>query len=418
MKTIIIVMLLLNLSFFTSLFSQENQSYQITKLVDGIYELKTDGGGFPVKVIASVGKDGILIVDSGQKESGSALIEALKTFAKGMPRIIINTHSHIEHIGGNTAFTNNPLIIGHQKLRDRYTDGLYIFNEFPESALPNVTLSDSLNIFFNEEEIKIKSFPGAHDNSDIIVWFTKSKIVCTAALCNGHHFPSVDGETGNISRYPEVVSRLINLLPEDVMIIPGHADNCTMNEFWDFYDMLNKTSAIVKHELEKGKDVKQLIDEDILADWKEWETYATREYLIKLWTVAFRHPQNNTPLKTVYSSVYHTLNENGIEAAIELYNILRKEHFDEYDFNEKTSMRIGSMLASNGKSDEGAKFLELSVSENPDSEAAAISHYYLGDILWNKKEKEAAKEHFLKYLAKFPEDNFIEDRLKELESKE
>jgi len=415
MKNYKYILVTLSLLLIQNLFSQEQPIYQITKLVDGIYELVADGGGYPVKVIASVGDDGVLIVDSGEKEHGDALVEALKTFNKGMPKIIINTHSHIEHLGGNIAIGKGPTIIGHKNLRDRYVNGLYVFNGIPDSALPNVTFTDSLSVFFNGEEIRLMAFTGAHDNSDIIVWFTKSKIVCTAALCNGNHFPSVDGELDDILKYPETVAKVISILPEDVKLIPGHGDDCTMKEYRDFHDMLVQTSGIIRMELAKGKSLDELQEEDILADWKTWELYVDRNDWIEYWVKAIQHPKMVSTKTKVYAPIYHTILQSGADSAITLYNNLKTMHSDQYEFEERTAMWIGRRLAYIDKDDDAVKFLNLCIKEYPNTEAAAISQYSLGNVYWNSGNKKLAKEPYKKYLERFPKDETILERIKEIE---
>jgi glyoxylase-like metal-dependent hydrolase (beta-lactamase superfamily II) len=116
MKKIVMIFILVLTLLAQNVFPQEKKAYKITKLTEGIYELSMDEWGFPVKVIVSVGDDGLLIVDSGTKSYGDALVEALNTFNKGMPKIIINTHSHNEHIAGNIAVGKGAVIIGHRNL--------------------------------------------------------------------------------------------------------------------------------------------------------------------------------------------------------------------------------------------------------------------------------------------------------------
>jgi cyclase len=411
-KSLLIIIALL---LMQNLYSQDTSAYQIKKIADGIFELYYDGGGYPVKVIASVGKDGLLIVDSGEKEKGEELVSALKTFNKGMPKIIINTHSHIEHIGGNIAIGKGPTIIGHKNLRDRYINGLYIFNQVPDSVLPNVTFTDSMNIFFNGEEIKLIAFPGAHDNSDIIVWFTKSKIVCTAALCDGLHFPSIDGETGNILKYPEIVAKVISILPEDVQIIPGHADDCTMKEYREFYNMLITTSGIIQNEMDKGKTLEQLQKEDILADWKTWESYVDRNSWIQFWVNAIKNPKTVSTKKKVYAPIYYMILQNGSDSAIKLYTNLKTFHSDQFEFEERTAMWIGRRLANIGRNEDAIKFLDLCIKENPNTDAEAISQYTLGNIYWNNGNKSLAGEYYKKYLKRFPNDQTVLERTNEIE---
>jgi len=418
MKYLKTFLLVASLLWTQDLFSQEKPVFQITKLVDGIYELVTDGGGYPVKVIVSVGDDGVLIVDSGDKEHGDALAEAIKTFGKGMPKIIINTHSHIEHLGGNIAIGKGPVIIGHKNLRDRYVNGLYIFNGIPESALPNVTFTDSLNIFFNGEEIKLIAFPGAHDNSDIIVWFIKSKLVCTAALCMNHHFPSVDGELGDILKYPGTVAEVIRILPEDVLLVPGHSEDCTMKEYREFHDMLKQTSGIIRTELAKGKSLDELQEEDILAGWKTWESYVDRNDWIQYWVKAIQNPKTVSTKKKVYAPIYYAIQQKGADSAIMLYNNLKKMHSDQYEFEERTAMWIGRRLAYTGKNDDAVKFLNLCIKEYPNSEAGAISQYSLGNVYWNSGNKSLAKDPYKKYLERFPKDQTILERMKEIEKEQ
>lgn len=411
-KTLLMVAIVL---WIQNLCSQERPVYQITKLVNGIYELVADGGGYPVKVIASVGDDGVLIVDSGELEHGDALVDALKTFNKGLPKIIVNTHSHIEHLGGNIAIGKGPIIVGHKNLRDRYINGLYVFNGIPEGALPSITLTDSLNLFFNGEEIRLIAFTGAHDNSDIIVWFTHSKIVCTGALCNNHHFPSVDGEMGDILKYPETAAKVISILPEDVRVVPGHSDDCTIKEYREFYDMLVQTSGIIRTELAKGKDLGELQEEDILARWKTWESYVDRNDWIQYWVKAIQNPKIVSTKRKVYAPIYHAILQSGVDSAMTLYHELKTVHPDQYEFEERTAMWIGRRLAYIGRDDDAIKFLNLCIVENPHTDAAAISQYSLGNVYWNSGVKKLAKEPYKKYLERFPRDETVLDRIKEIE---
>ena len=69
-----------------------------------------------------------------------------------MPKIVVNTHSHIEHLAANPVVAEGAVIIGHRNLRERYLRGLYYFGDFPLKFLPNLTFSDTLTLHFNGEE--------------------------------------------------------------------------------------------------------------------------------------------------------------------------------------------------------------------------------------------------------------------------
>lgn len=395
--------------------SQENPSYKIDQLTEKVFVLSMDVGGYADKAIASVGSDGLLLVESGDKENGSALKEALMTFRKGLPKIIINTHSHIEHVGGNIAVGDSAMIIGHEKMRDRYINGGYIFNDIPEKYLPQITFKDSMSVYFNGEEIKLLAFPGAHDNSDIIVWFTNSKVVCTAALCSNKHFPSIDGEYGDIMEYIPTVEKVISRLPDDIKVVPGHSDNCTMKEFKEFRDMLVTTSNIVNTEIEKGSDLSAMIEKDILADWTSYESYATKDYWIQLWYNGFKNPrpiQSDKPKP--YRIILDKINSEGAVAAINLYRKLKSENNPAYFYDDRILMYIGTQLWAKQKNEDAVLFLRACINEIPESDAAYKSYGRLGAIYRGMKKPELAKECYNKYLERFPFDKRVAKIVSEL----
>lgn len=422
-RNIRIAMLLLGLLVTVSVHAQDKRVFDVAKIADGLYELRIDAGGYPLKVIASVGDDGLLIVDSGSRSTGKALADALKTFGKGMPKIIINTHTHIEHLGGNIEVGSGAVIIAHKNVRDRYLNGLYAFGDFPASALPNLVFSDSLELHFNGEDIRLASFPGAHDNSDTVVWFTKSKVAVVGALCMCGHFPSIDGDVGDILKYPDVTSRMQAFLPDDVRLVPAHADDCTMAEGRRFLEMLQKTSAIVRAEMAKGKDSAHMKAADVLAAYESFESsYVKRNDWLEYWYDAYSAPRSNKPRP--YAPVVQALQAKGANAAVDVYSQLKRSGTDEYWFEDMALMYMGRRLARLGRNTDAAVFLDRCVAEYPGTEGAAISHDVLATLFAQLGNIEKASEHERAYLQRHPEDQSakkrladFEDRLKNVERK-
>jgi len=78
--------------------AQTASNFRVVKIADQIYEL-TATYPFETNIIASVGPDGILLVDTGTKYTMQELKTVLDTLG-GPVRIIINTHAHAEHSAG------------------------------------------------------------------------------------------------------------------------------------------------------------------------------------------------------------------------------------------------------------------------------------------------------------------------------
>jgi hypothetical protein len=151
--------LLLLLSTMAS--AQEGPAISVKRLSDHLYQFTTDQGAYTTNSLASVGEDGVLLVDTQSSDDSAALKEAVEAFGKGPPRFIINTHCHAGHVGGNAVFGEAPIVIGHDRLRQKLTSGSYLFDEFGAATLPDITLTDSLSPTSTESGSTSPPSPGA-----------------------------------------------------------------------------------------------------------------------------------------------------------------------------------------------------------------------------------------------------------------
>ncbi len=388
-------------------------AFEIVQLTDHVYELTTDGGGYTVKVIASLGDDGLLLVDTGQKATGDELKRALGGLGDSIPEIIINTHAHEEHTGGNAAFGEEPLIIGHGNLRATLRSGSYLFDEFPDESLPEITFTDSIALYFNGEEIRLVALPGAHDNSDIVVWFTESRIACVGGLSNGRHFPSVDEVTGDILKFPEVVQELIGLLPDDVTVIPAHGADGTVDDLRALHEMLVGTTELVRAGLAEGKDCAALQEERALRDWDSFDgSYVDANQWIQYLVDGFRQTARK---KALYEPMYYALEERGADGAVDTYYGLKAEHQDKYRFREDELVYIAYKLFRNDRIPEATRFFELCVAEYPEGDYAWLCYDYMARGYAERGDRALAATNYRKSLELNPENSHAAEALQELE---
>ncbi|MBP7147540.1 MAG: MBL fold metallo-hydrolase [Acidobacteria bacterium] len=387
-------------------------TYTATRLSGAIYQLSADAGGYPVKVLASIGPDGILLVDTGPAELRDDLRVALAGLMPGVPRIIINTHSHVEHLGGNTAFGAGPLIIGHAALRARLRSGPFLFDELPDDALPRLTFVEEMRLHFNGEEIRLVPFPGAHDDSDVVVWFTGSKIAAVGGVCNGRHFPSVDGETGDVTRYPDVVARLIALLPPDVLLVPGHGENGTLDDARAFHDMLVQTAAVIRAGLAAQKDAPTLEREDVLARWKAYEiAYADRSYWVRALVKGYGPGREARPRP--WEQLFRAWKQGGIEAVRARYAWIKANEGQSWLLDDKLLFSIGYRLLQRGLPDARA-FFQMSLDQFPKGSYAFAAHELIGDLQRSEGDLEGARASYRRALELQPGDPGVSAKLEAL----
>ncbi|MFO7552720.1 MAG: MBL fold metallo-hydrolase [Haliea sp.] len=125
-----------------------------TALTGNLHLLQGRGGN----VVASIGEDGVLIIDDDYEEMVPAYEAALTDLvgADANPRFIINTHWHFDHVGGNLFWAGRgAVVLAHTNVRERMStrQDMKFFDRVvepsPAGALPVITYGDSLALHFN-----------------------------------------------------------------------------------------------------------------------------------------------------------------------------------------------------------------------------------------------------------------------------
>ncbi len=392
---------------------QQAAEYEVIQLSEHLYRLTLEVG-YTVNVVASVGPDGVLLVDSGREEEAEALKVAVESLGAGSPRIIINTHTHAEHTGGNAIFGDDALIIAHELVRKHMTSGRYLVKEYPENALPELEFKEAISLRFNGEEIRLTMIGGGHSDEDTVVHFTESGYALTGGIIAHLAYPSVDGMYGDVLSYPETVQRVFAILPDDVKFIAGHGGVVTMEEAEQFYEMLVGTTEVVRKGLAEGKDLSTLQEEKVLSQWSEFDgSYTSADKWIEYLVDGMNGESGK---KTMVEPLYYTLKEKGADAAIEQYREIRRACHDEYGFDEIAPVFIGEWLCKNGRTGEAVKMLELAVEEYPEGEYIWYIHEHMGNAFRDMGDRENAIKSYKRSLELRPGRASVIAALEELEA--
>ena len=345
--------------------AEDDSTFTVTNLTDNLYLLTTDQGAYTTNSLAFVGDDGLLLVDTQSDTEAEALKNLTDALGKGLPKYIINTHRHVEHIGGNAIYGPEPVVIAHYLVPERLHGGSYIFEEFPEATFPDITFVDSLTLRFNGETIRMFSIAGSHDDNEIAVHFVNARVAHISSITNGFNFPSTDTD-GDVFMYPTCVEKAMRLLPEDVRLVSGHNAVGSYSDLEPYRQMLVKSTEIVKAGLDAGKDLATMQKEKVLAEFEHYAgSYVSTDDWIDYLVTGFQKvgaPRKDKP----YVPLYHAWKQGGGEAAIAKYHELKRDQGDVYDFTEVIPLVIGDRLL--GKSDYGGAiaFFDLSLQEYPE----------------------------------------------------
>ncbi len=250
-----------------------------TKVSGNIYMLQGQGGN----IAASVGEDGIVIVDDQFAPLAEKIQAALKSLGiTDKPvRFVINTHFHGDHTGGNLPFANTgSTVIAQDNVRKRLETGGTMGNggslkmeakPAPKGALPIITFEHDVTVHLNGEDIRALHFPAGHTDGDAVIFFPKNNVVHMGDDFVRYGFPFIDvGSGGSVQGMIAAMEKATDLLPPDVKVIPGHGALSTLDDVREFVKMLKETSAVVEKALKDHKTLDQMKQERILAPWEKW----------------------------------------------------------------------------------------------------------------------------------------------------
>ena len=252
---------------------------KVTKVSGNIYVLEGDGGN----IAASVGEDGIVIVDDQFAPLADKIQAALKNLkiTDKPVRFVINTHYHGDHTGGNAPFASSgSTLIAQDNVRKRLEtpgvagNGSSLKMETkaaPKVALPVITFDHDVTVHLNGEDIRALHFPAGHTDGDAIIFFPKNNVVHMGDDFVRYGFPFIDVSSGgSVQGMIAAMEKCTAQLPADVKVIPGHGALSNLDDVRAFTKMLKETSAVVQKAIDEHKTMEQMKQEKILAPWAKW----------------------------------------------------------------------------------------------------------------------------------------------------
>ena len=323
MRRLLMVVAACALGWAATLTAQQPPSLHVLPVRGNIYVITGAGANITV----SVGKDGVMLVDTGAPAQTAAVMDTVRALdrqvtASGAPMRscvgvvqgctwwggsnllpttvgppapkpiagIINTSFDADHIGGNEQLglagrtfgvrnigSNAPIgawIVAHENVANRLSP-----NGQPRvsaATLPNETYfgdEKKLN-FFNGEGVVVTHVDAAHTDGDSIVFFRGSDVIAAGDLFNMANYPVIDtANGGSIEGIVAGANKLLDLIVwEHIMeggtvVVPGHgrmADVADVAYYRDMVTIMRDRVAALK---QKGMTLAQVKAAKVTKDY-------------------------------------------------------------------------------------------------------------------------------------------------------
>src|SRR5690606_8174145 len=145
-----------------------------------------------------VNDDGVVVVDTQFPEPAEAFLKGLATRSGGRPvDILINTHYHGDHTGGNRVFGGVARrVVAHEKTAEhlRHPPG---GGQAPEGQLfPDTTFTESWSADVGDERVTARYYGRAHTSGDALITFERANVVHMGDVMFHRRHPVVDRAAG------------------------------------------------------------------------------------------------------------------------------------------------------------------------------------------------------------------------------
>jgi glyoxylase-like metal-dependent hydrolase (beta-lactamase superfamily II) len=209
---------------------------------------------------------GIAVVDSQFPEQSTHLIGELKKLSDKPIQLLINTHHHGDHSGGNISFKGiAEHVVAHaNSLKNQKAVAEKAKTE-DKQLYPDTTFTDTWKQKVGKESIKAYYFGAGHTNGDSIIHFEHANILHMGDLLFNRRYPFVDRSAGaSVKNWITVLDKALATFDNQTLFVFGHAfdpDKITGNkdDIKVFQDYLSKLWNFVEAEIKAGKSKEEIL---------------------------------------------------------------------------------------------------------------------------------------------------------------
>jgi len=227
------------------------------------------GGQASGNVLALFGPQGSLVIDTGYPQFVPLYRDNVARLGGKPITHVINTHWHDDHSEGNKILgPDGALIVAHTNAREMlmHDNKINVVRTildqpaFPPAALPVITFDDRMELYFAAERIELVHVAPAHTAGDVVVILRNHNVAHTGDVFLPAAYPFSDVDNGgSFDGEIEFVTRLLEELNRDTVIVPGHGRVASYADLVAYVEMLKAVRARIAALVASGATLEQVV---------------------------------------------------------------------------------------------------------------------------------------------------------------
>ena len=236
---------------------------EIQKVKDNLYMI-TNGGG---NTAAFITEKGVVVVDTKLPGFGQQILDKIKSVTDKPVMMVINTHTHGDHVGSNNAFTGNVEFVAQENCKASM-EKMPAFQGDGQKFLPGKTYTDKLSLLKGKDKIDLYYFGRGHTGGDSFVVFPALKLMHAGDMfAFSKALPIIDIANGGSGlEYPKSLMKAAAGIKSIESVIPGHSVVTNWAEFKEYGEFMQAFVAAVEQAKKAGKTAEQAATDLKLPD--------------------------------------------------------------------------------------------------------------------------------------------------------
>jgi cyclase len=172
-----------------------------------------------------VNSGGALAIDSQYPDTAPLFLQGFKARTPRSLSLILNTHHHADHTGGNQVFkAAGTRIVGHANCLEWHKRASATAGTDTQQAYADTTFTDQWRTEFGDEVVQARHYGPGHTGGDAVIHLEKANVVHMGDLLFHRAHPNIDRPSGaRIANWIQLLEQVAAAHAADTIFIAGHA---------------------------------------------------------------------------------------------------------------------------------------------------------------------------------------------------
>ena len=222
--------------------------------------------------------DAVVVVDSQYADTAPMFLSGLKPKTSRKIDLLINSHHHPDHTGGNKVMQPNVgKIVAHVNVPGLQKKQAAQMKTEENQAYADTTFDKDWKMAVGKETVSARYYGPAHTSGDIAITFESANVVHLGDLMSYQRNPRADRPAGaSVPHWIPVLENVVKDHSNDTIYIFGHskAGERVTGSRNDLMDLRNYLTALVdyaKKQIAAGKSQEEIMKTPAIPGFESYE---------------------------------------------------------------------------------------------------------------------------------------------------